>query len=226
MTLPNSGASGAGNLPLEPRCRVCRDDVVREKVNSMLACGSSYAQIARAVAGIQQDAVVTVNSVRVHANRHFPVQHSAKAVYREIVERRAEQNRVDFAKGLSIVITPIAYFEALMAKAFATLVDDDTQVGVETGLRAAERLQAITGDHDPGMEILQIRAQVSKIQNAVKSSVPRETLEEIYRRLEEEEEGQSEAAMGPMHGRGDDEDDDEDDDEAFGPVDDGDDDDL
>jgi len=34
---------------LEPRCRVCRDDEVREKVNDLLATGSSYAMVLRAL---------------------------------------------------------------------------------------------------------------------------------------------------------------------------------
>ena len=227
MSSENSDADNTGveGFYLEPRCRVCRIDEVREKVNAMLAHGWSYAQITRAVSRTGPNAKsVTVDSVRNHASRHFPVQNAAKATYREILERRAKQNKIDFINGKSIALTPVAYLETIMVKAFATLVDDDTRVGVELGLRAAERLQAVLGDNDPGMEILHIRAQVSKIQKAVKSSVTRETLEEIYRRLEEEEKGQSEAAMGPMHG--DDEDDDEDDDVAFDPAEDGDDDDL
>ena len=35
---------------LEPRCRVCRNDAVREKVNELLARGASYAQVVRALA--------------------------------------------------------------------------------------------------------------------------------------------------------------------------------
>jgi hypothetical protein len=34
---------------LEPRCRVCRDDEVRKKVNDLLATGSSYAMVLRAL---------------------------------------------------------------------------------------------------------------------------------------------------------------------------------
>ena len=34
---------------LEPRCRVCRNDQVRQKVNDMLASGASYAYIVRAL---------------------------------------------------------------------------------------------------------------------------------------------------------------------------------
>ena len=35
---------------LEPRCRVCRNDQVRTKVNDLLATGSSYAMVLRALA--------------------------------------------------------------------------------------------------------------------------------------------------------------------------------
>ena len=33
----------------EPRCRVCRNDQVRKKVNDLLAIGASYAMILRAL---------------------------------------------------------------------------------------------------------------------------------------------------------------------------------
>ena len=35
---------------LEPRCRVCRNDLVRKKVNDLLATGASYAMVLRALA--------------------------------------------------------------------------------------------------------------------------------------------------------------------------------
>ena len=34
---------------LEPRCRICRNDQVRKKVNDLLASGASYAMIVRAL---------------------------------------------------------------------------------------------------------------------------------------------------------------------------------
>src|SRR5262245_56364771 len=92
-------------FPLEPRCRVCRNDQLRTKVNDMLATGVSYAMILRAV---QQDNDeldvpdrVTIDSIRNHARRHFPVQNVAKATHRRILERRAQENGVDFIKGVA-----------------------------------------------------------------------------------------------------------------------------
>ena len=81
--------------------------------------------------------------VRNHADRHFPVQNVAKATYREILERRARENAVDFVKGLATAITPVALFEAVMVRSWETLVDHNATVDVNTGMVAASKLQAL-----------------------------------------------------------------------------------
>jgi hypothetical protein len=102
----------------EPRCRVCRDNEVRQKVNDMLATGASYAMVLRALgddnAKRDKGDRVTIDSVRNHASRHFPVQQVARATYREILERRAQENGVDFVNGLATALTPLAYCEVVM----------------------------------------------------------------------------------------------------------------
>src|SRR6516225_9827864 len=79
-----------GPLPLEPRCRVCRNDEVRPKVNDLLAVGTSYAMILRAIEDdntkLDKRDRVTIDSVRNHCGRHFPVQNVAQATYRRILE--------------------------------------------------------------------------------------------------------------------------------------------
>lgn len=88
---------------LEPRCRVCRNDRVREKVNGLLATGSSYSMVLRALgddnARLGKDDEITIDSIRNHTTRHFPVQNAARATYREILERRAKENEIDFVNG-------------------------------------------------------------------------------------------------------------------------------
>jgi hypothetical protein len=41
---------GTNGFHLEPRCRICRNDHVRTKVNDLLATGASYAMVLRALA--------------------------------------------------------------------------------------------------------------------------------------------------------------------------------
>ena len=93
-TVESSGLAPRNGF-LEPRCRVCKNDALRRKVNDQLSVGASYAQIVRALgednAKLDKRDRVTVDSIRNHCGRHFPVQNFAKATYREILECRAKR---------------------------------------------------------------------------------------------------------------------------------------
>lgn len=162
----------------EPRCHVCRTDSIREKVNDLLARGASYAQIARAVRG---DGVgeVSLDSVRNHAARHFPVQNAAQATYREIVERRAAQVGLDFIDGVSTAVTPMAFYETLMVKGYEQMVQDGAEVSIETALRAADKLQALAGVRDHEDEILDVHVRQNRIIDAIRRFVPEDKLEDF-----------------------------------------------
>ena len=196
-TVESTELATRNGFHLEPRCRVCRNDQVRKKVNDLLASGSSYAMIVRALAAdnteLDKGDRVTIDSVRNHCGRHFPVQNVAKATYREILERRAKATSVDFVEGVATAITPIAFFETVMVKSYETLVDSDTKVDINTGMVAAGRLQSLIDSRDYGREIAELRFQVFKIGEAVKSTVPQEMWGEIVEKLEEFEQQHQEA---------------------------------
>ena len=174
---------------LEPRCRICRNDSVRRKVNGLLATGASYAMVLRALgednAALDKGDRITIDSIRNHTARHFPVQNVARATYREILERRAGENRIDFVEGVATALTPIAFFETVMVKSYETLVDSDTRVDVNTGMVAASRLQSLIDSRDASRDIAELRFQLGKIGEAVKSTVPQEMWGEIIEKLEE-----------------------------------------
>ena len=69
-------ASGINGFHLEPRCRICRNDQVRTKVNDLLATGASYAMVLRALGDdnvkLEQRDRVTIDSVRNHTGRPLP----------------------------------------------------------------------------------------------------------------------------------------------------------
>ncbi len=175
-------------IHLEPRCRVCRNDTVREKVNALLGSGATYKAVLRAV-GVDNDKLderdqVTISSVRNHTERHFPTQNVAKATYRAILEERAKQNGVDFVNGVATALTPMAFFETVMAKGYETLVDPDTKVDVNTGMIAAGRLQAMIDSRAGQPDWADIRVQTNRIIAAIKSTVPKAMWGEIVSKLD------------------------------------------
>ena len=137
-------ALGTNGFHLEPRCRICRNDQVRTKVNDLLATGVSYAMGLRALgddnATLEQHDRVTIDSIRNHTARRFPVQQVARATYREILERRAKENSVDFIDGVATAITSLAFLETVMVKGYQTLVDEGTTVSYRDGMDAALKL--------------------------------------------------------------------------------------
>ena len=100
----------------------------------MLALAVSYAGILRALddenTKLDPRDRVTIDSIRNHTSRHFPVQQIARATYREILERRAEQNQVDFVQGVATAITPMAFLGTVMVNGCETLADPHTKVDV------------------------------------------------------------------------------------------------
>ena len=176
---------------LEPRCRVCRNDDLRRKVNELLATGSSYAMIVRAIevdnAALDKCDRVTIDSVRNHCARHFPVQNVAKAAYRDILERRAEQNGIDFVNGVATALTPIAYFEIVMLKAYEALVDPNTEVDVSAGMVAAGRLQSLLDSRTEQPDLAELRRKVTQIGEVIRTTVPQEMWAEIVSKLNDYE---------------------------------------
>ena len=148
-------APGINGFHLEPRCRICRNDQVRTKVNDLLATGASYAMVLRALgddnAKLEQRDRVTIDSIRNHTARHFPVQQVARATYREILERRAKENSVDFIEGVATAITPLAVLETVMVKGYQTLVDEDTTVSYRDAMEAALKLNEIARKDEGAM---------------------------------------------------------------------------
>lgn len=174
-------------IPLEPRCRVCRNDVLRPKIHALLAAGASYAMILRAIeddnAGLDPRDRITIDSLRNHTRRHFAVQDVARATYREILERRARENGIDFVEGVGTALTPVAFLETVMTKAYSSLVDADTTVDVNTGMAAAGRLQAYLDTHSSQTTMTEVLAKQNKIVAAVRDLLPAEKVPELMARL-------------------------------------------
>jgi hypothetical protein len=180
-------ASDTNRFHLQPRCRVCRNDSMRTKVNDLLASGASYAMVLRALgddnAALEQRDRVTIDSIRTHSRRHFPVQNVARATYREILERRANENSVDFIEGVATAITPLAVLETIMVKGYQTLVDEDTAVSYRDAMEAALKLHEIARKDDGALDRARILADMGRIIEVVRTFIPSEQWPDVQAAL-------------------------------------------
>ena len=110
-----------------------------------------------------------------------------EATYREILERRAAENHIDFVNGVAAALTPLAFFETVMVKSYESLVDSNTKVDVNTGMVAAGRLQSLIDSRDYEHELLPLKIQLAATCAAVKSTVPQSMWGEIIEKLDEAE---------------------------------------
>ena len=107
------------------------------------------------------------------------MQNVAKATYREILERRAKENSVDFVEGLATAITPMALLETVMVRGYETLVDPDTTVDVKTGMLAACRLQELIDSHADQADWASTQAEMGRIVKVVRTFIPSERWPEV-----------------------------------------------
>ena len=195
---------GINGFHLEPRCRVCRNDEVRKKVNDLLASGSSYAMILRALgdvnATLDKCDRVTIDSIRNHTARHFPVQQVARATYREIVERRAREAQIDFVNGVATALTPMAFLETVMVKGYEALVDPDTTVDVKTGMIAAGRLQELIDSRAGQPDMAGMLAEMGRIIETVRTFIPSERWPEVQAALRGDASKQRQQQSSPVGG--------------------------
>jgi hypothetical protein len=156
-------------------------------VNDLLATGASYAMVLRALgddnAKLEKGDRVTIDSIRNHTVRHFPVQQVAGAPYREVLERRAKENSVDFIEGVATAITPLAVLETVMVKGYQTLVDEHTSVSYRDAMEAALKLNEIARKDEGAMDRARMLADMGRIIEVVRTFIPAERWPDVQAAL-------------------------------------------
>jgi hypothetical protein len=116
------------------------------------------------------------------------VQSAAKATYREIIERRAQEAGVDFVNGVTTALTPIAFFETILVKSFESTLESDANVDVATGMIAAAKLQAVIDSRSGQQDVAGAYVQMNRIIHAVKAVVSPEDMTRFLAIVEGREE--------------------------------------
>lgn len=159
----------------ETRCRVCKNDDDREMIDKLLSTGMTYTHIMRVIQPINDKRKVkeriTYNSLYVHAKKDFPLNKGAQAVYRGILEKRAEDYNQDFVKGVTSIVNLFSYLEIMGMKGMEQLMSDEPNVSVKDGMDALVKLHDLTTDSDSERKIREIMVQFNSLIGAVQDNV-------------------------------------------------------
>lgn len=174
----------------EPRCRVCRDEEVRTLVNKLLAHGMTLRDINDVVTPMNRKRAVrdriNINNLREHRKRHFDVQSSANAVYRAIIEKRANELNLDYEQGIGTAVTHLAYLDTMIAKGYQTLVNEETVVSYKDGLDASMKRNDLTRAEAGALEQARIMAEMDRVIAVVKEICTPDQLAIMSSRLNDE----------------------------------------
>ena len=107
----------------------------------------------------------------------------ARATYREILERRAKENSVDFIEGVATAITPMAFLESVMVKGYQTLVDEDTLSATVTEWKPPSSSTRSLRKDEGAPEPAQTMAEMGRIIEAVRTFIPSERWPEVQAAL-------------------------------------------
>ena len=137
---------------LEPRCRICRNDLVRKKVNDLLASGTSYAMVLRALGEHNTKLAncdrVTIDSIRNHTARHFPVQNVAKATYERSSNAGQRRTASTSSRAWPPRSRPLRSSRPSWSRVTRPLSTRTPRSMCDTGIVAAGRLQSLIDSRD------------------------------------------------------------------------------
>lgn len=197
-------AEGKLNIQTSRRCRICRDDDVRKLVNTLHGHGLTTRSIMDVIEGASVNAgrsrrdIITYDVVYRHLKNHFDIDTPARAVYREILSRRAAEEGKDAEHGVGVAVNALSYLETMMVKGFADLTDENTRVSYTDGAQAAVRLYDLTHKEVGTQEMAEMMRKMNFVVNAVMTVVPEEYHQDILAVIDGKEPPRRQVSSGPV----------------------------
>lgn len=204
------------------RCRICIRPDSLKLVDRLLSYGMGAQEVLEMCGPINEkrpkNLRITYGSVHNHKNHHFTVTQPTKAAYRRILERQRADHAQDVADNAASELTVWGYLDVIAHKGYQNLIRNGTQISPALGMEAILRLHELTRKGGTEAELLDMRRQVSLLQQAVREVVPETMWAEIASRIDEIVVRQERSVLDAEVLTDDDDEDDDYDDEPFDPV--------
>lgn len=160
-------------------CYVCCELESQDLVNKLISAGLTNREIADSCAGINtrrvdedDPRVINAEIVWRHKRNHFNVDAPAQAVYRAILERRAEENKRDHVNGVGHAVTPYAVIETVMTKGYGTITNPAVSISPKEAIDAAVKLHELTSRDASTRQMADLLTTMDRIITAAQKFIP------------------------------------------------------
>lgn len=166
-------------------CQVCQLGYsTLRSVNRMIINGHSYVDITRQLSDWHAQGLITrspsYQSVANHSKKHVSLQNR---LVRESIEKHARELNVDIENGIENLLTYRAAIDYTMRRGFMLIAEGKLNPSVKDMLEAAKLMAQFEKEEDGSTSIVELIAQVQRIQEAVKAEVEPEVWTKIVSRL-------------------------------------------
>lgn len=164
--------------PLHNQCRVCKDQVIRDLVNHLIANGATIPDILSTLdkhnlkMRSQGEPEITKHSLYNHRKEHFDIQEPAYAIWRRIQEKHQQVYQQDWETGVGGILNVLVYMQTMMMKGYETLINPRYLVTPEQGAWAALKLDALMAQNEAAYDRAQALAEVGRLVEVVRHFVP------------------------------------------------------
>lgn len=175
----------------EQRCYVCCEVESKKLVNKLLAAGLTNREIAESCQFINKrrmkvgdKRLIDAKHIWYHNREHFNIDEPAKAVYRHIAERYAEQANIDHINGVGTAVHPYALLHTVMVKGFSQVAAESQPVSTHDAIDAATKLHAMTSADAGHKKMADLIYLTDRIIAAAQHFIPSEQYEDFLAMVE------------------------------------------
>lgn len=167
-----------GDQPVSNQCRVCKDPIIRDLANNLIAHGATIPDILATLdkhnlsLRVQGQPEITKASLYHHRKEHFNIQKPAYAIWRSVQEQHQKIYQQDWETGVGGILNALVYAQVMMMKGFQTLADPKYIVTPEQGAWAAFKLDALMARNEDQFDRAQQLAEVGRLVEVVRHFVP------------------------------------------------------
>jgi len=176
-----------------PLCKICNSsDELKSVIDSLLLFPKTYKEVLTLIQplqdklGIEGQERINYENIRNHQKNHLPFE---KKLVRDIVERRAREKNRSILDTSDRLLTAEAFYEVIVAKGWEDIAQGYEKPTLTQTMHAMEMLQKLEKEGQDNYRPEDLINQLDVILLAIRDVIPAGLKEELFRKIEEYQNG-------------------------------------